>query len=178
MNYLDIALIIPLIYGLVQGFSRGIVKEVTSLVSLIIGIYIAINFSFYLDSYLSDFFKDNKELIPIVSFAIVFGATLVIIKTLGFLLEKITNALALGIISKLLGAIFGSIKIAVLLGALIFFEQKAEIIPKDVVKESMLKEPIENVLAVLVPEISEHKDLLKDIEKKAKDATEKIKEGL
>ena len=71
-----------------------------------------------------------------------------------------------------------SIKIAVLLGALIFFEQKVEIIPKDVVKESMLKEPIENVLAVLVPEISEHKDLLKDIEKKAKDATEKIKEGL
>ena len=42
----------------------------------------------------------------------------------------------------------------------------------------MLKEPIENVLAVLVPEISEHQDLLKDIEKKAKDATEKIKEGL
>ena len=32
----------------------------------------------------------------------------------------------------------------------------------------MLKEPIENVLAVLVPEISEHKDLLKDIEKKQK----------
>ena len=148
------------------------------LFSLIIGIYIAINFSFYLDAYLTDFFKDNKELIPIVSFAIVFGATLVVIKTLGFLLEKITNALALGIISKLLGAIFGSIKIAVLLGALIFFEQKVEIIPKEVVKESMLKEPIENVLAVLVPEISEHKDILKDIEKKAKDATEKIKEGL
>ena len=42
----------------------------------------------------------------------------------------------------------------------------------------MLKEQIENFLSVLVTKISEHKDLLQDIEKKAKNATEKIKEGL
>ena len=91
MNYLDIALVIPIIYGLVQGFSRGIVKEITSLVSLIIGVYIAINFSFYLDSYLEDFLKENKQIIPIISFATVFAGTLIIIKILGYLLEKITN---------------------------------------------------------------------------------------
>ena len=178
MNYLDIALIIPVIYGFVQGFSRGIVREITSLVSLIIGIYIAVNFSFYLESHLEDFFRENKELIPIISFALVFAATIIAIKILGNILEKITNALALGIISKLLGAIFGSIKIAVLLSAIIFFEQKLELIPKDVTKESMLKEPIEEVLTVLIPEIAEHEDLIKDIEKKAKEATKKIKEGL
>ena len=114
MNYFDIALIIPIIYGMVQGFSRGIVKEVTSLVSLLIGVYIAINFSFYLDSYLLDFLKDSKDLIPIISFTIVFAATLIFIKVIGYLLEKITNALALGIISKFLGAIFGTIKIIIL----------------------------------------------------------------
>ena len=80
MNYLDIALIIPVIYGFVQGFSRGIVKEITSLVSLIIGIYIAVNFSLYLESHLEDFFRDNKELIPIISFALVFAATIIAIK--------------------------------------------------------------------------------------------------
>ena len=178
MNYLDIALVIPIIYGLVQGFSRGIVKEITSLVSLIIGVYIAINFSFYLDSYLEDFLKENKQIIPIISFATVFAGTLIIIKILGYLLEKITNALALGIISKLLGAIFGSIKIALLMSVLVFFEQKIELVPKDVVKESILKEPVESILVVLIPEITEHKDLIKDIEKKTKKATDKIKEGL
>jgi len=178
MNYLDIALIIPIIYGLVQGFSRGIVKEVTSLVSLIIGIYIAINFSFYLDSYLVDFLKDSKDLIPIISFAIVFAATLILIKVVGFLLEKITNALALTIVSKFLGAIFGSIKIIILLSALMFFEQKLELIPKEVTKNSILKGPIENFLTVIVPEISEHQDIIKDIEKKAKKATKKIKKEL
>ena len=178
MNYLDIALIIPVIYGFVQGFSRGIVREITSLVSLIIGIYIAVNFSFYLESHLEDFFRDNKELIPIISFALVFAATIIAIKILGNILERITNALALGIISKLLGAVFGSIKIAILLSAIIFFEQKLELIPKDVKKESMLKQPIEEVLTVLIPEITEHEELIKNIEKKAKEATKKIKEGL
>ena len=141
MNYFDIALIIPIIYGMVQGFSRGIVKEVTSLVSLLIGVYIAINFSFYLDSYLLDFLKDSKDLIPIISFTIVFAATLIFIKVIGYLLEKITNALALDIVSKFLGAIFGSIKIIILLSALIFFEQKLELIPKEVSQKSILKEP-------------------------------------
>ena len=178
MNYLDIALIIPIIYGLVQGFSRGIVKEVTSLVSLLIGIYIAINFSFYLDSYLVDFLKESKDLIPIISFGIVFAATLILIKVVGFLLEKITNALALGIVSKFLGAIFGSIKITILLSALMFFEQKLELVPKEVTKNSILKVPIENFLTVIVPEISEHQDIIKNIEKKAKKATKKIKKEL
>ena len=178
MNYLDIALIIPIVYGLIQGFSRGIVKEITSLVSLIIGVYIAINFSFYLYVHLEGLMQNNKELIPIISFAVVFAATLIFIRIIGYLLEKLTNALALGIISKLLGAVFGSIKIAVLLSAVIFFEQKVELIPKDVLKKSTLKEPIENILVVLIPEITEHKDLIKDIEKKAKKATNKIKKGL
>ena len=178
MNYLDIALIIPIIYGLVQGFSRGIVKEITSLVSLIIGIYIAFNFSFYLETHIEDLLNKHKDLVPILSFAIVFAATLIVIKVIGYLLEKITNALALGIISKLLGAIFGSIKVGVILSALIFFEQKIEVIPKDVTKESLLKEPLEKMLSVIIPEIADHEDLIKDLEKKAKEATEKIKKGL
>ena len=124
MNYLDIALIIPLVYGLIQGFTRGIVREVTSLVSLVIGVYIAINFSFYLESYLEDIISEYKNLIPTISFAVVFAGTLITIKILGGLLEKITNALALGIISKVLGSVFGALKIAVLLGVLIFFEKK------------------------------------------------------
>ena len=148
------------------------------MVSLLIGIYIAINFSFYLDSYLVNFLKESKDLIPIISFAIVFAATLIFIKVVGFLLEKITNALALGIVSKFLGAIFGSIKIIILLSALMFFEQKLELIPKEVTKNSILKVPIENFLTVIVPEISEHQDIIKDIEKKAKKATKKIKKEL
>ena len=178
MNYLDIALVIPLVYGFFTGFSRGIVKEITSLVSLIIGLYIAINFSFYLETYLEGIIKEHKALIPTISFALVFAATLVIIKIIGNLIERITNALALGVISKLTGAIFGAIKIAILLSVLIFFEQKIEIIPKEIIKNSALKKPIEKILVVIIPKITEHQEIIKDIEKRAKKATNKIKKEL
>jgi hypothetical protein len=41
-----------------------------------------------------------------------------------------------------------------------------------------LIEPLEKILVVIIPKITEHKDIIKDIEKKAKKATDKIKEGL
>ena len=178
MNYLDIALVIPLVYGTVKGFSRGIVKEITSLVSLIIGVYIAVNFSIYFESYLVKIMEEYKGLVPLISFALVFFTTLVVIKILGHLFEKITNALALGIISKLVGAIFGCIKIAVLLSVLIFFEQKIEVIPKEVNKSSLLRPQLEKILVVITPKITEHQDFIKDIEKKANKATNKIKKVL
>jgi|TARA_B110000263_G_scaffold11704_1_gene9892 membrane protein required for colicin V production len=178
MNYLDIALVIPLVYGVVKGFSRGIVKEVTSLVSLIIGVYIALNFSFYLEVHIEKIIKDYKALTPIISFTIVFVSTLLVIKAIGNIIEKITNALALGVISKLTGAIFGCLKVAVLLSLLIFFEQRIEIIPKEVTKSSILKPPIEKILVLIIPKITEHQEFIKEIEKKAKKATKKIKKEL
>ena len=178
MNYFDIALVIPLVYGTVKGFSRGIVQDITSLVSLIIGVYIAINFSIYFESYLDKIMEEYKGLVPLISFALVFFTTLVVIKLLGHLIEKITNALALGIISKLTGAIFGCIKIAVLLSVLIFFEQKIEIIPKEINKSSLLRPQLEKILVLITPKITEHQDFIRDIEKKTQKATNKIKKGL
>jgi len=84
----------------------------------------------------------------------------------------------MGILSKLTGAIFGSIKIAVLLSVLIFFEQKIEVVPKEIIKNSALKNPIENILIVMIPKITEHQGLIKDIEKKANKAANKIKKEL
>ena len=51
-------------------------------------------------------------------------------------------------------------------------------IPKEVSKTSLLIEPIEKILVVIIPKITEHKGIIEDIEKKAKKATDKIKKGL
>ena len=61
---------------------------------------------------------------------------------------------------------------------MLFFEKKIELIPKEVSKTSLLIEPLEKTLVVIIPKITEHKDIIKDIEKKAKKATDKIKKGL
>ena len=79
MNSLDIVIATPLLYGLIKGFSNGLTKEITGLLSLVLGIYIAVNFSIFLEPHLNGL--DNYEQFkPILAFAILFIATIFIVK--------------------------------------------------------------------------------------------------
>ncbi|MDA9656341.1 CvpA family protein [Flavobacteriales bacterium] len=139
MNYLDIALVIPMVYGVIRGFSKGIVNEITSLAAIIVGVYLALNFSVYFEELLtdiiskisSDFAKNEKKaFIPIISFALIFLFSIISVKAIGSIIDKITNVLALGIISKIIGALFGFFKLCVILSCVIYFEKTINIIPK------------------------------------------------
>ncbi|MBT5749832.1 MAG: CvpA family protein, partial [Flavobacteriales bacterium] len=107
MNYLDTLIAVPLLYGLIKGFSNGLIKEITSLLALFIGVYVAINFSSYLDPKFIDIFDGYKEFIPVLSFGILFLVSVLCVKTLGFFVDKLTKALALGVFSKVFGGVFG-----------------------------------------------------------------------
>ena len=52
------------------------------------------------------------------------------------------------------------------------YGKKIELIPEEVSKTSLLIEPLEKILVVIIPKITEHKDIIKDIEKKAKEQEE------
>ena len=185
MNYLDISLVIPMVYGLIRGFSKGIVKEITSLAAIVIGIYLALSFSVHIEhifiritsifsSELSK--KENESFIPIISFAVIFLLSVISVKAIGNIINRITNILALGVISKILGALFSFVKVCLLLSALIYFEKTIEIIPKKIIKISVIYSPLESVIEKLLPSIKKHKGIIKEFENeanKAKSNTEK-----
>ena len=102
MNYLDIIIAVPLLYGLIKGFSNGLVKEVTSLLALFIGVYVAINFSEYLEPKFIDILDGYQEFVPVLAFGVLFLVSVLCIKALGFVVDKLTKALALGIFSRCL----------------------------------------------------------------------------
>ena len=99
MNYLDIILAVPLLYGLIKGFSNGLVKEVTSLLALFIGVYVAINFSEYLEPKFVDILDGYQEFVPVLSFGVLFLVSVLCIKALGFVVDKLTKALALAFLA-------------------------------------------------------------------------------
>ena len=183
MNYLDIALVIPMVYGIIRGFSKGIVNEITSLAAIIIGVYLALNFSVYFEELFtniiskisSEFAKNEKKgFIPIISFALIFLFSIISVKAIGSIINKITNVLALGIISKIIGALFGLFKICVILSCLIYFEKTINVMPKKIIKNSVVYSPIESVVDQLVPSIKKHEDVIKELEKKAITAKKEI----
>tara|TARA_B110000240_G_scaffold92527_1_gene105078 strand:- start:21 stop:665 length:645 start_codon:yes stop_codon:yes gene_type:complete len=183
MNYLDIALVIPMIYGFARGFSKGIINEITSLFSIIIGVYVALNFSVYFQDFFTDQFssvssdwskKEVEGFVPIISFAIIFLLSVISIKAIGAVIDKITNFLALGIISKIIGALFGFIKLCVILSCVIYFEKKINIIPKSIIESSVIYSPIESVVDKLSPSLKKHEGVIKELEKKANKAKKEL----
>jgi len=175
MNYLDIIIVIPLLYGIIKGFSNGLVKEITGLLGLIIGVYVAINFSSYLYPKFTEFLGGYEKFVPIITFTTLFIVSILAIRLLGNILDKLTRILALGIISRILGSIFGGLKIIVLFSFLLFVLPKHELINHQAQKESVLLNPIQKISALIIPKINKHKDTFLD---KVEKNTEKVKEEI
>ena len=175
MNYLDIIIVAPLLYGLIKGFSNGLVKEITGLLGLIIGVYVAINFSSYLHPRFIEFLGGHEQFVPIISFTTLLLVSILVIRLLGYFLDKLTKALALGIISRILGAIFGFFKIVVIFSFLLFIVTEYGLINTQTQKESVLLKPLQDITAIITPEINKHKDTFLD---KVEKNTNKVKEEI
>tara|TARA_B100000902_G_scaffold70116_1_gene75904 strand:+ start:1884 stop:2429 length:546 start_codon:yes stop_codon:yes gene_type:complete len=178
VNYLDIAIIVPLMYGLIKGFSNGLIREVAGLTSLILGIYISVNFSVFLEPFLIGVFNNYEEFKPILAFAILFFVTIVAIKLVGILINKITKALALGFISRIFGAIFGGLKIALIVSILLTIESKIMLIPNNTKTSSELYNPSLSFLQIVTPYFEKHKDKFQNIQQQTKEIKKDFDEKL
>ena len=157
MNALDIVLLGFLGFGIVRGFFRGLFVEIASLVALVAGVYGAFHFSAYASEFLKEKVDWNENTINIVAF---FGTLMLIILVIGLAgkaLTKIADFAALGLFNKLLGALFGGLKIAVILSAmLIIFEKMNRPVPfteEAHKKVSVLYSPVKSIIPLLFPNL-------------------------
>ncbi len=178
MNYLDIVIIVPTFIYIVKGFTNGLIKEIASLAAIIIGLYAAINFSMLLETRIENLFdieEKYKSFSPILSFTLVFVVTLILIRFIGFLIDRIAGALSLGIISKIFGGVFGGSKILVITSVILFFETNTNIISKTTKETSILFPYTQEITKIIIPEIEKHKNKTKGIKKEIEKTKEVIK---
>ena len=126
MNYIDIVVLISGLYGLIKGFSNGIITETSNLISVFLAIYIGVHFSELIYPYLNlNILSDYSNIIPLVAFLLVFIIIITIVKSIGELINRITNQLALGLISRFLGAVFWNDKVIGYLCVFSFFSHRS-----------------------------------------------------
>ncbi len=149
MSFLDIILGLLLLWGLWKGLKNGLLVEVASIIALVAGIYGAIQFSYITGNYLSARMEWNEQYINITAFIITFILIVLVIHILGKLLTKILDIAMLGLLNKLAGGLFGVLKMAVILGALlIFFDRLSDnvnLLNEKVKNESKLYQPLMQV---------------------------------
>lgn len=157
MNVIDIILGALLLFGLVRGFMKGLFVEVASLVALIAGVYGAIHFSDYAAEFLQSRTEWNEKTINLAAFAITFVVIIIAISLAGKALTKLADFAALGILNKILGGLFGALKIGLILSiVLIVFNKMNNVLPfvgEDDIEESVLYEPVRSLAPMIFPSI-------------------------
>ena len=157
MTVIDIVLGALLLFGLVRGFMKGLFVEIASLLALVLGVYGAIHFSNFAASFLDSRVDWDEKYINIVAFAITFVVIVLAIGLAGKALTKLADFAALGILNKLLGGVFGALKIGLILSVvLIVFDKMNNTLPfvdeKDLEK-SILYKPVKSVAPIIFPSI-------------------------
>ena len=164
MNIFDIVIAALLIFGFVRGVMKGLFVEVASLAALIGGVYGAIHFSYFIGDFLKEAVSWSQEYISLAAFAGTFIIIIVTISLLGKMLTKLADFAALGIINKILGGVFGAIKIGLILSVVfIFFGKMNDTIPfvkKETLDESILYAPVRKIAPTIFPSIIKNEDEL------------------
>lgn len=164
MNFLDIILGLFLLWGLWKGLKNGLFIEIASIIALIAGIYGAIHFSYYAGNYLAQNMEWDERYINIAAFIITFIAIVLVVHIAGKFLTKIADFALLGLLNKIAGGIFGVLKVAVILGALLVFFDRANssvgLLKNETVQQSVLYEPIKEIGAFVFNKVLKEKESL------------------
>ncbi len=153
MNYFDIVVGIILIVAFVKGYRNGLIIELASLAALVLGVLGAIKFSGLTEHWLSEYISGN--FIGILSFIITFAIIVVGVHLLAKVIEKFVEAVALGFINRLSGAIFSITKYAFILSIVLAifasFDRTFNILPEETRNSSYLYKPLSEFAPNIFP---------------------------
>ncbi|XKX04967.1 CvpA family protein [Tenacibaculum maritimum] len=146
MNTFDIIIAALLLFGFIRGLMKGLFVEVASLVALVAGVYGAIHFSYFIGDWLKNSVSWNEKYISLAAFAATFVIIILVIALLGKIFTKLADFASLGILNKILGGVFGALKIGLILSVVfIFFGKMNDAIPfvaEENLEESILYKPV------------------------------------
>lgn len=149
MSFLDIVLSLLLIYGLYKGLKNGLFVEIASLIALIAGLFGAIHFSYIAGDYLHEHMQWNERYINLAAFIITFIVIVLVVHVAGKFLTKVADFAMLGLLNKIAGGIFGTLKVAVILGALLIFFERVNssvgLVKNETMEGSVLYEPVKEI---------------------------------
>lgn len=119
MNGFDMIIIVVLVYCIIRGVFRGFVREVASIVGLLAGFYTAYNFYGTVAPLLSGWIKDPGYA-ALTGFLLLFCGVFLAVTVIGILIRFIMKMALLGVLDRIIGALFGALK-GVLIISLLFF---------------------------------------------------------
>jgi membrane protein required for colicin V production len=158
MEFIDLILGGLLAYGLIKGLWKGLFTELASVVSLLAGIFIAVKFS-ALVAHMLEGTVSNPKHAAIVAFILLFIAVVVGIMLLAKTFTALASFAGLGLINRLLGGLFGLIKMALILSVSLNFFLKLNanntFAEKETLDNSLFFHPVLKISTTIFPILEE-----------------------
>lgn len=89
---------------------KGLVHELLSLVAVVVGIVLAFQYGPDFSRTLSPYIKADPGVVVFIAYFMIFCGTLLVFWLISFFITKVLSILALGLVNRLLGAVFGVAK--------------------------------------------------------------------
>lgn len=154
-SYLDIFFAIPLLWGIVRGLMSGFIRSLSVFVGLILGIYLAHVYASDLSPTISEWFTISAKQCLSLSYVIIFIVVMLFVAIAARILDKFVHLILLGWLNKLLGALFGFFKWAIILSFFVmlieYANSKFEFLSQEKKSESLLYEPIKVIVPTIMP---------------------------
>lgn len=162
MNKLDLLFAIPLAYGAWKGFQKGFIFEIAILMALVLGVMGGVKLSEKASEWLAINWEIQSDLLPFVSFLLVFIAILVLVILFAKMLEGVLKASGLSVVNQLAGAMLGLLKwtlvISLLMHVFVPMQKKHQIISKETREGSFFYSPVNSFSSYIIPALGDMKD--------------------
>ncbi|MPM25554.1 hypothetical protein SDC9_72050 [bioreactor metagenome] len=155
MNLIDIVILIPIGWGIYKGFSKGFIHELAQIAALVLGVLAGLYLSKWIGGFIAGIFGTNEEHTQLIAFLVAFLGTLVLVFLAARIAENTVKNLSLGIVNRIIGAAFASIKFILILSILINFINSADkhglFLKKETREGSLLYKPVGAVAPLVMP---------------------------
>lgn len=118
MNFLDLIILLPIAYIAYRGFVNGFIKEVFGIAGIVLAVYVTFEYMGTISGIFAPY-VENRDRATIVTGIILFITVIAIVQFTGIALEKFFEAAHLGIINQLVGMLFGALKMAIFISAVL-----------------------------------------------------------
>jgi membrane protein required for colicin V production len=158
-NHWDIILFLPLLFAAWKGFRKGLIVELASIIALIAGLYVAANFSEWMATRLSDWLGWEGSGLSYAAFLLTFLAVVFGIYAFAKVVEKAVDLIALKLVNKIMGAVFGLFKVTLILSIVLnllgWLDEHIPILSQSEPHKSLLFDPVQSLAPTILPVIIE-----------------------
>ena len=140
MYTLDIIIALPILYFGYKGAVNGFVKEILNIVGIALAIFLTFNYMDAFGNIIAPFFEDSPEYIPFASGAILFLGTLIVIAVIAYLTKKFLEAVKLGAVNRVIGALFGALKASMIVSSALLLMSGFNVPAEETRENSLLYE--------------------------------------